>query len=308
MNKKWLQAALFSTAVACLLLVGGHESDTIASRRQRVAQMTPDEKAELARLWERFQALSSEEQEKLRVLEREIGGDYRAAELRDVMRRYYQWSVTLPAYQRLELLELPAKERVKHIAAIKRDAEDAEGLKKWLDEKAEVILAEMPEKQRQQLAALGSSGKHMILFRLVMTMSKSPDGEKRITLTDQDLVDLRSHLSEQTRQVLANKTPAQQWDIIGERLRRHVRAEMAARRFGHQRRGGPFQDVKSSGIAAEELARLFESLPEKQQDALLSLPAEDMQEQLQQLFMDRSFPRNDRFDDRNRNRPRFPKM
>ena len=290
-NNRFRIIAVMGVAACCLLLGAAREPDVITARRERIAQMTPDEKARLNRLWERLGALSPAEQEKLRQLEREIGEDERAAELRDVMRRYYRWSMALPTYQRLDLLELPAKQRVMHIGKIKRDAEDADGLKKWLDAKAGLIAGNLSKKQQQKLSGMRPAGRYLMLFRLLTDMPKGAGANGRKQLSDQDLADLRSHLSEQTREFLESKTPAEQWQLIAKRLRRHLRAEMAGRRFNRMRGGGRFQSGKAFGISDEELAELFAKLPLKQQDLLLSLPAEEMRQQLQQLYLDRRFPR-----------------
>lgn len=302
-NKPFRIIAVLATVavgVCCLLLGAAREPEVIAARRERIAQMGPDEKARLNSLWQRYEALSPAEQKKLGQLEREIGEDEHAAELRDVMRRYYHWSIALPTYQRLELLELPVKQRVAHIGKIKRNAEDAEGLKKWLDAKAGLIIENLPKKQQKQLSVMEPAGKYLMLFRLLSNMSKGAEfkgqefkgqGAKgRKQLTDQDLADLRSHLSQQTREWLESKPPAEQWKLVVKRLQRHFRGEMAGRRFNRMRGGRRFQGDKTSGISDEELAGLFEKLPLKQQDLLLSLPAEEMRQQLHQFYLQRRFP------------------
>jgi hypothetical protein len=226
----------------------------------------------------------------------QIAEDERADELRDVTRRYYRWSMALPTYERLELLELPVKQRVAHIGTIKRRAEDADGLKKWLDAKAGRIAASLPEKQQKKLSSMGPAGKRMMLLRLLDNMAKEAKsngmgGHGRKRLSDRDLADLRLHLSEQTRKLLESKPPAEQWKLIVESLRRHLRAETAGRRFNRMRGGGRFHSDKPFDIADEELARLFEKLSRKQQDLLLSLPAEEMRQKLQQFYLDHRFPR-----------------
>lgn len=278
-------------AAGSLLLGGRGEPEAIAARRERIAHMEPDEKARLHRLWERFGALSPAEQEKLRQLEREIGEDAHAVELRKVMRRYYRWSMDLPTYQRLDLLELPARQQLAHIGEIKRNAEDAEGLKKWFDAKAERIAENLSKKQRNQLSSMGPAGKYMMLFRQLANISKGADANRHQRLSDRDLADLRSHLSEQTRKLLESKAPAEQWKLIVKRLHRHFRTEMAGRRFGRIRGGGRFHGGGPSDISDEEFARLFEKLPRKQQDLLLSLPADEMRQQLQEFYLNRRFPR-----------------
>jgi len=289
-------------ATGCLLLGAAREPEVITARRERIAQMGPDEKTRLNRLWQRYEALSPAEQEKLGRLEREIGEDEHAAELRDVMRRYHRWSMALPTYQRLELLELPARQRVMHIGKIKRYTEDADGLKKWLDAKADRIIENLPKKQQNRLSAVGPAGKRWMLLRQLTNMSRGADAKGPKLLTHRDLADLRSHLSEQTREFLESKPPAEQWKLIVTRLQRHLRAEMAGRRFNRMRGGGGFKNGKPSGIADEELARLFERLPLKRQDLLLSLPAEEMRQQLHQRYLERNFP-GPRVPPRNGRRP-----
>ena len=280
-------AVAIAVAAGAVLFGFAKESQAIAVRRQRISQMEADEKALLNDSWERFAALSDVEKEKLRQLDRDIDEDENAKELRNVMRRYYRWSIALPTYQRLELMELSAESRIKHIADIQRETRDTAGLRKWFDARAEHLEEELAKKQQKQLAALGPAGKYFMLFRMLSSMSE--DGARaQKQLSDEDLAELRSYLSDQTQRLLESKTSAEQWKLIVDRLRRRIRSEMSGHRFSRIRNGaggGPF------GVADEDLAELFEKLPLKRQDLLLSLPAEEMHQQLQELYLERRFPR-----------------
>ncbi len=275
-------------AAFCLLLTGGSDpqgpdhQDT-AARRQRVAQMTPSEKARLYRLWERFGALPPERRENLRQLERQIDEDEHADELKDVMDRYYQWCRTLPAYQRLELQELPVTKRIAQIKKLKRQSEDAAGMKKWFEAKTGQVADHLTNEQRKLLSPSGTQGNRWMLFRWMSGMARKSGRGVNNPLNDQDLADLRSHLSQPTRQTLEKQTPPEQWKTIVVQLKRHFRSQ--TRRHHFKRRRG----IHPSGISNEDLATRFQNLPPKSRDELLSLPAEEMLQQLQQIYMDHRF-------------------
>ena len=255
------------------------------ARHQQIDQMTPSDKAQLYRLWERFEALPPEQRENIRQLEGEIAQDKHAPELKEVMYRYYQWCRTLPAYQRLELSELSVDERIAQIKKLKRQSEDADGLKKWFKAKSEFVADHLTKEQQKRLSAFGAYGKQLMLFRWMDDMTKKSGKTASNPLTDQDLDDLRSQLSETTRQALEKQTPQEQWQTIVERLNRHFRSQALRHRFNRNRTTHP------SYISNEELAALFESLPPNRQDELLSLPAEDMLQQLQQVHIEHRSPK-----------------
>ncbi len=270
-------------AAFCLLLAGGSDPQGLAARRQLVAQMTPPEKARLYRLWERFGALPPQRRENLRQLERQISADKHADELKDVMRRYYQWCRTLPAYQRLEMLELPLEKRIAQVQKLKRQSEDADGLKKWFEAKADQVANHLTDKQRKRLAAFGPYGKRWMLFQWIRGMTKESGKAVNNPLNDQDLADLRSQLSEPTQQALEKQTPLQQWKTIVVRIKRHFYAQARRHRFNRHR------GIRPSGISNEDLATRFQNLSPNRQDELLSLPAEEMLHQLQQIYMEHRF-------------------
>jgi hypothetical protein len=287
-HPKFILAVILT--VSCLLLTGSSIPKDIDARRRQVAQMTPTEKAQLYRLWERFKALPKEERENIKKLERQISEDETADELRDVMRRYYHWCRTLPAYQRLELQDYPIEERIAQIRNLKRQTENVAGLKKWLDAKAKQIEEQLSDEQRKRFSRFGPDYIRRMLFWQMRSIAKNSGRNTNNPLTDQDLANLRANLSEPTQRALEKLPPRQQWKKIVERLEPYLREQARRRRFDRHTLTSPY------GIPNEDLATIFESLPLKRQDELLSLPAEDMLQQLQQIHMDRSLrkfrPRN----------------
>lgn len=104
-------------------------ADSLDQRRARVAALSPAEKEQLLETHRRFTRLDPAEQERLRRVCRELDQDENAAELRQVMRRYYEWLKTLPPYVQAELDDLPPEKRVARIKQMLSDERQRKGLK-----------------------------------------------------------------------------------------------------------------------------------------------------------------------------------
>ncbi len=124
-----------------------------------------------------------------------------------------------------------------------------------------------------------------MLFQWIRGMTKKSGKAVNNPLNDEDLADLRSHLSEPTRQALEKQTPPQQWKTIVDRLKRHFYAQARRHRFNRHR------GIRPRSISNEDLATRFQNLSPNRQDELLSLPAEEMLHQLQQIYMAHRFPK-----------------
>jgi len=277
-------------AAFCLLPARAALADETRTARERIESMTADEKRDLAQCWERFAALQPDEQERLRRLHGQIEQDPNAAELREVMQRYYEWLKTLPPYVRADLLELPAAERVKRIKELQQQqqreqsrrlgTDDAKVLLKWMEAVADryesQVLKSLPKQQRQRLESLGGSmRRRAIMMGLWMRWQSGKPGEPPQFL-ERDLAELRSKLSENARRNLDSLVPPEQWRLVGGWIRQVMKDSMFSRRRG---RSAPSVDE-------EKLADFFEhDLTAKQRDRLLSLPAEQMQPELWRLYM-----------------------
>ncbi len=117
-------------------------SPSLEARRQWIEGLSPDEKAELAAKANRLRALTPTPaaQQQLADLERDIAQANDPVELQQTMLAYAQWMAHRPAGQQAELRQRPAAERVERIAELVRQedrwavpplsAEDAAQLRK----------------------------------------------------------------------------------------------------------------------------------------------------------------------------------
>ena len=270
------------------------EHETAAERRQRVESMDQGEHERLLRLQERFDAFNRQQKEQLWRLDAELQKSRDALQLRQVMRRYGDWLKSLPSYARAELLEMSSGDRLKSVEKRLREEQqtrddsrqpggkDMEKLLKWMNEYAAAhekqFLQTLPEEQRKRLTEWPPPGRYRWMFWLMSQRRPAAgSGKPSPLLTDADLAQLRNQLSSETRQRLESKPPAQQWQLVA-RWVRHAPGERPAH--------GAFRRPDD-----ERLANFFEhDLPAEERDRLLSMSGEDMQRELQRLYLTRTRP------------------
>jgi hypothetical protein len=292
-----LIALLASLLVATVCRAG----DSAAERRQRIENMTPAEKKQLQRKLDRFAALPLEEQQRLRQLHRQVESDPNADQLRLVMHAYFDWLKSLPAYTRTELLDLTPAKRIERIKQLRAEedkglnSQDLEGLFRWIGDYAAdpqhqaEILKSVPERERQRFFERGPDERAWMAGRILWEETFRPvppewEGwpdylEKPDWLTDDELANLRKHLSEHTRKRLAKLPPVQQFNAINGWFHYSAQRGFSGRGF----RGGPppkeFQ---------QQLDHFFEELTPEEKDELLNLPGDEMQRELQRLYFRQS--------------------
>ncbi len=292
------------------------EDQSLAVRRQFVEGMSPDKKEQLRRAEERFLGLDPAEQQHLRQLHAELQADPDAAKLQAVMDRYCDWLKALPFYDRGELAELPPNERIKRVKRLREEqareggrrlgGKDAEALRNWMNEcvtrHEASFLKTLPEQQQKKLAEMGPLMRRGMVFGQMWPLwQRGPAadaGKLPPWMTDADLARLRAQLGAEARKRLEDlPTPQQQWEQVAAWIHHGMHLPGAARGMH-----GP-----STNVDDDRLATFFEDLPIEERDRLLSLPGEDMQRQLQRLYLTRTRPpggpgrRPDGF-----NRPRRP--
>jgi|GEM_PF-1654184 len=288
----------------------GDVEETIAQRRQRVKQMSEEEKAQLLRRQERFLSLAPAEQQRLRKLHHDIQQDPEAQQLREVMHRYYEWLRTLPDYRRAELATLDATQRLNQIRkwrAEQASPKDLQALTAWLERfgarNEERFVATLPEESREAFMRTLSRWPRQAKARTIATLMLFPwrppevfgDGSKgkmrppadkeREKLLEKErnsaLEELRGHLTAETRQRLEKLPPADQWRIIAEWL-----SQDFDRQRGMFRGPGPRPQVEES-----QLLEFFENeLGEAERDFLLRLPGEKMHAALREMYLRKKFP------------------
>lgn len=138
---------LITTMAMVSTLLTGHVAlaeETLAERKARLQQLSPDELWQLGIKQERFQQLPTTRQAELRKLHDDLQLDPQSDKLLDILGRYHEWLQTLPAAQRAELLSLSAEERVARIRKIQidrqKEAERRGGSGRFLDQATQKIV------------------------------------------------------------------------------------------------------------------------------------------------------------------------
>ena len=266
------------------------ERESLIERRQRVVAMSPAQKDQLLHRQQQFQGLEPAEQQRVRQLHQQIEHDPDGAKLRELMGRYCQWLAELPQYRRDKLADLPPTERIREIKNIRQEQaastawqpsdEDRRGLWRWMDHYADQhqarFLAMLPNARRQQLAKLNPQVRHRLVLALVCQRWQSVSSSSLAPLANRDLAELRSELSPETRSRLEAKPVAEQWQILAEWIHQAAKQRLAFRQGDR----GLLPNFD------EQLAQFFEhQLSDEDRDRLLSLPGDEMQMRLRQMYL-----------------------
>ena len=211
------------------------------------------------------------------------------------MGHYCQWLADLPQYRRDKLADLPAAERIKEIkktlkeqavsAAWRPNPEDRRGLWRWMDRYAErheaQFLAMLSESRRQQLTKIGPQLRHPVVLALVCQRWQSVSPSSLAPLAGNELAELRNDLSHETRKRLETKSAAEQWQIVADWLHQAARQRLTFR----------LNDRGLLPTFDEQLVQFFEhQLSDEERDRLLSLPGDEMQVRLRQLYVMQTKP------------------
>jgi hypothetical protein len=247
-------------------------SESLATRRQWVERLEPEEKVVLAAQAERFKALEriEGEQNRLRALEREVraGGE----QLPRTLLAYEQWLSRLTAGQQEELrqdmLELPVDEQVdlvrRHVRQEREQSSrrlSAEDSQKLRDVLRQIAAERQPEMSANRRRRDGEGRPRRpeggALTMLARELLRNDDGNQRIRER------LVSELSPEAREHLASlsggRRGVQLWRWVLESLDRKVDSDQLEEFF------------------AEKLNNAL-------REQLLSLPPNEMQTRLERLF------------------------
>lgn len=240
-------------------------------RRKWIEELSADQTASLASQWKRFQILSPEAQHRLRDLEQQIVAAPDADALETTLLAYGQWLSRRTPGEQAELRGQSTDERLRRISEFARkddrraarqlSAEDAHALR-------EAVLALANERKQafaEEMRRQGADNPErnwrdrqpsVAWFMLSQDMQND---EARSALREQ----LTSKLSPAAQEHLASLRPrAQEWQ-----LRQWIFDSLNLK-------PGP-----------EELERFFaEDLDNNQRERMLSLPREEMETQLEQLY------------------------
>ncbi len=262
--------------------------------RDRIEAMSPAEKGQLRRRQEQFAALDAAHQTRLRRLAADLAAAPDAETLQTVATGYYRWLKALPPIARAELIELGPHERVAKIeSTVARQAEerikrlgpdDARALGQWLSGLSDRMIDALPESAQARIRQETDPQRRRGAVFMFLQSGRSPDGARRPleeVLDESDLTALRAELTEPTRSELQRHPVPEQWRIVREWIPQLMRHRFSSR--------GPRGVLP--GFEEHGLAEFFEhELDDAELDRLLALPADEMQRELQRLYLQRSKP------------------
>jgi hypothetical protein len=256
-------------------------AESSAERRRWVAGLSPEQKAALVSQINRFNALQKDS-EKLRHLERlqqEIQRSANADALQRTLVAYGQWLMQREPWEQEDLRVLPTDERVEEIQRMMREDEQRAARHLSDDDK---------DKLRKEIFEIFNERKSAF-ERAVRRREhddrrwlEGPSGGQALMVV---LWELRNERDEKTTERLIKQLGPEQreyWQSLPRRSRRNERRDQRDQlvhwiREAIQLRPGP-----------EELDRFFanpDKLDNDQRQWLLALPREEMQVQLERLYM-----------------------
>ncbi len=301
----WRALAMVA-AVVLLTAVDELSDQDLVDRQARIASLDESARQDLARKFERFQALTPEEQDRLRALQAQITADPDSERLMQVLSRYHEWLKTISTAQRAQLAELTPHDRVEAIEDIRRTQRDAQllepltrddmrSVRRWIDELVQrhrkELEADIPERYRDwyQRQTDPSTKQMALVFRL-FGRSRGGQNESDSKVTQDDIERLTAKLSESAKAELAKVASI-------EAQRRVIRGWV----FASLRRSSAWQrERRGNALVGEELLRFLQSeVPPAERERLLKLPREEMLQQLRRMYFERGGgPPRGSFDER----------
>jgi hypothetical protein len=260
-------------------------SSSLNSRRQWVDSLAPDAKANLQDQMRRFQDLEDNpiEQNRLRALAREIHESPDADLLRRRLIAYGRWlGKQLPGY-REDLRMLPTDQRLELVREIIRDEKERA---------ARRLSAEDADKLRGEIMAIYQERKDRFLENprrrdqeTRRRFEEAQEPRRALMVLSWEL--RNAERDEKTRDRLVNALgpeAREQWNRISRRDHRH-------RQFLLWRW---IWETMQPSWGPDELEKFFaDNLDNNQREQLLSLPADEMQSQLQRLYLASQFGLNE---------------
>jgi hypothetical protein len=265
----------------------------LGSQPATIDEMTAAQKEELRRRREQFAALSPAQQQRLRQLDAELRRDPDGPLLRETLNRYCQWLSAQPAYRGMQLLELDPAARIKQIRqeqsrgfGKRLETKDLEAIARWIDQYATEhearLLEGLPASHRAALAGLAPAARHRIVLETVCQHWQSGSRAAQGAISDAEAAELRARLSPEARARLASRPAAEQSRLLAVWIRQAARQQLGTRRGEGA--------ALLSGLD-DRLADYFEfQLSPEERDRLMSLPAEEMQQRLRQLYLAQAKP------------------
>lgn len=270
-----LRTMLCAALAAVGLLLVGATREELNLRRQRIARMSPTQKAELARKYERFSRLPREKQDQLRRLHKQLQENDDGPVLREVLWLYCDWLGTLFLGERNDLESLPIDQRVAKIKEKRYRGQDARAIREWSKahfQRLGLTQQKLFEELMKEIHSRGGRGQGRPRER----NSEPSLLVKLFRLEDADFSTLRDRLSPTTRDRFDKMLPKEQRNWVA----------MALRDVSRPR-------PPSSAVTDEQLAEYLKSdlISSEDREELMRLPGDEMYTRLLRMYRAAHAPR-----------------
>ncbi len=279
------------TILLALLFFALGAEDSLSERRKRVEDMPEAQREELFRNEDKLHALAPQERERIDQLHEQLESVADGARLRETMNRYCQWISSLPPYRRAELQNMEPEQRVKHIKQLLKEQTlingsrlgdiDRQSVVRWMDrystEHEARLLEVLGDNWRRQASKFSPPMQHRAAMNMSLRRWQSNTPAAQPPISESEMSDLRTALTPAARKILDSKASAERLRVISNWLSDAARQEMSKRR-GESMSLLPGFD--------EQLADFFEfQVSADERDRLMSLPGEEMQQRLRDLYI-----------------------
>jgi hypothetical protein len=293
--------------------------------RKHIASLSDAEKAELRRKIERFQRLSTSEQNRMRAIHEELMAAPDRDELVLVLQRYYQWFKLLTPSQRGELEALKPEQRIAWIQRTRNEMVAAALNRALFNFPPERLRTLLQDSMKVPLEERLPPGDVAVLIRIVESVAAERGEELLTRLSSTEKQDLLRRLKQvndpqQRKDLLAITwlqwqldhpdqvaalTPAE-LEELRKQLSPPTRSRLEAlpvdeqlKRVAQWIRGYVFfryvmprvwADMRRA-VSEQELGRFVEeNLTREEREALLTLPPDEMQRELTRRYLRWRYP------------------
>ncbi|WP_339730309.1 hypothetical protein [uncultured Gimesia sp.] len=313
------------TVVCVMILLGasGPEEDREAANRKKIEAMSPAERAQLKRNYEKFQKLSEAEKQRYREIHR---ATHSKPELNRVMRSYCDWVKTLSPWEQEDLRNATPEERIALIRKF-RVAHQRPGRRRGsrhFREISQILGVDIFKDPQRRLLWITSPTPELfnkvigIIEKNIPSPVTYPRPKKQMSELAQSLAVIQAALNVKKQQddvdgadwprpevvdEIHKVWKDNQYTIFERGEKRGPRAEalradlrrvqisiFLAKGLMDQLYGSVRQELAQINPPDEDLHRYFETLDPKHKDYLMKLPPEEMQEKLKYSYLSQHLP------------------
>lgn len=260
-----------------------HPAETAEQRRERLANMTPEQKEVIAEKKQRFETLSKEEQARLHKLAADLAAQPQADRLQQVLFNYHQWLRSLGSKDQATVLTASTDKRIAAIketqvrlaierlraVALELSSQDVNAISVWLELYVFNHEKEFAKRVPPQFqAAMAKLSEHERISRHVFgILWRLAKREQLPEPTDEELDTLISELSPGAKEVLTEADSREQkWQYAQEFILQVQQSKRYPR------------------LSDEELSKFAASLKPEQRESLENKSAAEMKNALRDLY------------------------